>query len=400
MFELIRPNTKIPFMKYRLPMILFSLAMTMGALFFIQKNGFNYGVDFSGGVQIVLSLPESLKADAESLRKNLEQIGIENASVQVYGTRFETKPTDFIVHFPAEFLNGEFTSEKIESALMSSRPADMKPTDKMVGQYRFVGLEKAYITLSRPVSLEVLRKALSTVSFGMMTLVDVNTFGHSGKNEFQLSFMSIGKVVTDSLSKQYSVAGQDEIKALRVDFVGAKVGSDLRMAALLSLIITTALIFLYIFIRFDLVYAPGVVVALVHDVLIAAGYFAYSGYEFDLTTVAALLTLAGYSINDTIIVYDRIREISGTLRGKPFMEIINIAVNQTLGRTIITSGTTFIATLALWTVGGPVIHGFATAFLIGIIVGTYSSVFVAAPMVLWMHNLIGHKDARAGRAAA
>jgi len=387
-------------MKYRVPMVIFSLAMTGLALFFIKDKGFNYGVDFSGGVQMVLSLPESLKADAESLRRNMNAIGVENASVQAYGTAFDAKPTDFIVHFPADFLNDELTIAKLETALAPYRTSDLQAGDKLAAKFRFVGLEKAYLTLSRSVAIESLRKSLNAVNFGMMDLLEVTPFGQTTEMEYQLSFAGIGKVVTDGLAKQYSVTGQDEIKALKVDFVGAKVGSDLRMAAVLSLIITVSLIFLYIFIRFDLVYAPGVVVALIHDVLLAAGYFAYAGLEFDLTTVAALLTLAGYSINDTIIVYDRIREVAGTLRGKAFADIINIAINQTLARTIITSTTTFLATLALWAVGGPVIHGFATTFLIGIIVGTYSSVFVAAPIILWMHKALGHKETGAGRAAA
>jgi preprotein translocase subunit SecF len=191
-----------------------------------------------------------------------------------------------------------------------------------------------------------------------------------------------------------------EVTALKVDFVGAKVGSDLRASALLSLLIMAALIFVYIFVRFDLVYAPGVVLALVHDVLITAGFFAMTGRDFDLTIVAALLTLAGYSINDTIVVYDRIREVAGSMRGKAFTEIINLSINQTLGRTIITGGSTFMATLALWYWGGPVIHGFATAILLGIIIGTYSSIFVAAPTILWSQKILGRAESKTTRAAA
>lgn len=398
MIQIISTKLRIPFMKFQIPMILFSTFLTGAALYFIFTKGFNYGVDFEGGVQIVLSLPEGSKVDAEQLRKGFKDIGLPDASVQAYGTQFDKKPHDFIVHFPADFLDDGSALAKVEQSLASSRPGDMAKDEKLVQQFRFVGLEKAYLTLSRPVNFEGLKKSVSGVDFGMLKFVEIAPFGRGSQNEFQIGFVGIGKTVTEALSK--ALGAETEVTIQKVDFVGAKVGSDLRTSAILSLIIMIALIFVYIFVRFDLVYAPGVVLALIHDVLITAGFFAMTGMEFDLTIVAALLTLAGYSINDTIVVYDRVRELSATMKGKPFNEIIDLSINQMLGRTIITGGSTFIATLALWIFGGPVIHGFAIAFLIGIVVGTYSSVFIAAPTIALSRKLLGMNDARLSKVAA
>ncbi len=401
MFEILPTTTKIPFMKYRIPMVIISGALTAAALFFMVTKGFNFGVDFEGGVQMVLSFPNDTKADAEKLRTSLEKMGIKSPSVQSYGDADEkAAASDFMIHFSADYLNDELTASKIETAIAPFRPTDMKADEKLVGKFRFVGVEKAYVTFNRSLSEADVRKALEKVDFGLAKLNEVVAFGRSSQNEFQLMFGSVGLYVTDALKKDFPSPSGQEIKALKVDFVGAKVGSDLRMSALLSLLITTALMFVYIFIRFDLAYAPGVVAALLHDVIIVAGCFAFFGWEFDLTIVAALLTLAGYSINDTIVIFDRIREVAHLMKGKAKDQIIDLAINQTLARTIITGGSTFLACVALYLFGGPVIHGFSAAFLIGIVVGTYSSVFVASPLILWTGKLLGESDTKVGKRAA
>ncbi len=397
MIELISSNIRFPFMKYRWPMVIFSLAVLALSFVGIFKKGFNYGVDFAGGVQIVFELPANSGVDAERLRAGLEASGVEGASVQSFGTAAKQNDNQFIVHFPAEFLDETQTGTKLESSLKGLKTSS---SANIIQKFKFVGIEKAYLTLTESVKLDQLKAALQKTDFGMLSFVDVTVFGRESQNEYQILFLSIGETVTQKLATALKLPEGQVLKALKVDFVGAKVGGDLRISALLSLIITTILIFVYIFVRFDFMYAPGVIIALVHDVSLVAGYFAWTGLEFDLTIVAALLTLAGYSINDTIIVFDRIREVASQMKGKNFIEIINIAISQTLGRTIITSGTVFLATLALWYWGGPVIHGFATAFLIGVIVGTYSSVFIASPSILWMRRLLKVEGRQHSRAAA
>lgn len=393
MFEIIPSGTKIPFMKYKGLLILFSTVLTVASLFFILKKGFNYGVDFSGGVQLVLNLPPDSNPTAEKLRKSLEASGIENVSVQTFGTRFEEAASEYIVHFPASFTDESKMSKELEKAMGGTADS------KTVTGFRFVGLEKAFLTLSKEVPLEQVQKSLKSVSWGILELLDVQRFGRDTANEFQLSFQSIQATLQKTLAKDFSSPSGKAIEIKKVDFVGAKVGHDLKLSALLSLIITAVLIFVYIFIRFNLTYAPGVVVAGVHDVLITAGAFSFLGMEFDLTTVAALLTLAGYSINDTIIVYDRIREVAGTYKGKSFSDIIDLAANQTLSRTIITSFTVFIVSAVMYVWGGPVIHGFSFALCVGVIVGTYSSVFIAAPVILAMDRFMHGREAAKKKAA-
>lgn len=393
MFEFIPSGTKIPFMKFKMPMAIFSLVLTFGGFYFMATKGFNFGVDFKGGVEMIIKIPESAEPNAQKLRNAFEKMGIKEASVQEFGTRIEKNAGEYIIHFAADFADPLVVRARIEEALKKSQNTKESP----VANFKFTGLEKAYLTLKNPIPFNELKAAVSQVSFGLLELTDFQAFGRESSNEYQLSFQNISAYVQRELSKDFQSAG-GQVAIEKVDFVGARVGSDLKFSALMSLILTAILIFFYIFIRFDLVYAPGVVLSLIHDVTITAGIFALYGLDFDLTVVAALLTLAGYSINDTIIVYDRIREVAGIYKGKRFEEIIDISVNQTLSRTIITSGTVFLTALALWIWGGPVIHNFSTALLVGVVVGTYSSIFVAAPTILFT-NWLKHKDSGMKKAA-
>ena len=169
---------------------------------------------------------------------------------------------------------------------------------------------------------------------------------------------------------------------LRVESVGPRVGGELRGAALKSIFLALGLILVYVAIRYDWRYSMGAVAALFHDVFIALGALSITNREVTLTVVAALLTIAGFSINDTIVVFDRIRERKQTLRREPPEKVMNIAVNETLSRTIITSFTVFLTVLSLFLLGGEVIHDFAFAMLVGVVFGTYSSVYVASGLAL------------------
>ncbi len=175
----------------------------------------------------------------------------------------------------------------------------------------------------------------------------------------------------------------------RVEFVGPRVGAELRRDGLNALALACALILGYVAFRFSSRFAPGAVVALLHDVLITAGIFVMLGIEFDLRVLAALLATLGYSLNDTIIVYDRIRENMELHTRADLPDVLNRSVNQTLSRTVLTSGTTMLAVLSLLVLGGEVIRPFALAMSIGILVGTYSSVYIAAPVLLLLEGRFG-----------
>jgi preprotein translocase subunit SecF len=168
----------------------------------------------------------------------------------------------------------------------------------------------------------------------------------------------------------------------RTDSVGPKVGGSLRAAGLISLGVTMLVLLIYVGLRFDFTFAPGAILCLFHDSTILIGIWVLTQQEFGLSMISALLTLLGYSINDTIVVYDRIRENMQKYRAADFPKLINDSINQTLSRTIITSGGTMLSMVPFLFFGGPVLRQFAIAMLIGIVVGTYSSVYVAAPMTL------------------
>ena len=173
---------------------------------------------------------------------------------------------------------------------------------------------------------------------------------------------------------------------MRQDHIGATVGKEIQKSAALAVLLSLFGILIYVAIRYEFSFAVGAVVAIIHDILMTVGWYCLSGREFNATTVAAILTIIGFSINDTIVIFDRIREdLKLGVRGT-FREVMNQALNQTLSRTIITSGTVFLATLSLYIFGGGAINDFAFTFLVGIITGTYSSIYIASALVLWWHK--------------
>jgi len=185
----------------------------------------------------------------------------------------------------------------------------------------------------------------------------------------------------------------------RVEFVGPRVGAELQRDGLLSLFWASLAILVYVAFRFTSRFAPGAVVALIHDLIVTAGIFVLPGMEFDLQVLAAMLAILGYSLNDTIIIYDRIRENLELHTKRDLPEVLNLSINQTLSRTLLTSGTTLVALLSLYFLGGEVIRPFAFAMLIGVVVGTYSSVYIAAPLLMVLEQAMG-KQARPAKKRA
>jgi preprotein translocase subunit SecF len=188
----------------------------------------------------------------------------------------------------------------------------------------------------------------------------------------------------------------------QVEMVGPKVGADLKNKAILATLYALAGMLVYIAFRFEWIYGLGAVIAVFHDTIVTLGLFSLFNKEINLTVVAALLTLVGYSMNDTIVIFDRIRENLKILRRETLESLMNKSINQTLSRTVMTSGLTFLTVIALFIWGGPVLHPFSFALVCGILVGTYSSVFIASPIVLFWHNFIDQrkKTAPAMTAAA
>jgi len=185
------------------------------------------------------------------------------------------------------------------------------------------------------------------------------------------------QAVQTALTAQYPL-----IEFRSVQVLGPKVSGELVEAGILSIVIALFLMLLYIWFRFEWQYSVGAVLALVHDVIITIGMFSVTQLEFNLSTIAAILTIVGYSMNDTVVVYDRIRENIRKFKKKPLGEVLNFSINNTLSRTVLTSVTTLVALFSLWLLGGAALQGFAFAMIFGIVIGTYSSIFIAAPLLL------------------
>jgi preprotein translocase subunit SecF len=246
----------------------------------------------------------------------------------------------------------------------------------------FAGGTVVHVKFGQAMNIADIRQALETAQ---VDGVSVQDFGQGG-SEFLIRIpMAEGK--TDSLSTKVQEGlktkfGGQAFEVRRVETVGPKVGSDLRRKALLALAFSTLMMGVYVAFRFEPRFGIGAAIALVHDVLITVGALSLMNLEFDLTVVAALLTVVGFSVNDTVVVCDRIRENMRKLRRDNLAEIINRSINETLSRTIITNGTAILVVIILLLLGGAVIHAFSFALLVGFIIGTYSSVYVASPIVL------------------
>lgn len=248
----------------------------------------------------------------------------------------------------------------------------------------FAGGTVAQLKFSKPVTIPEIRNALGELGAGDTVIQD---FGQQGSNEFLVRLQrtstqlgELGELIKGKLTKQFG-GGGFEIR--RIESVGPKVGSELRQKGAWSVIAATIMMGVYIWLRFELRFGLGAVVALIHDVLVTIGALIVANYEFDLTIIAALLTVVGFSVNDTVIVCDRVRENMRKIKRESLEGIINTSINETLSRTIITTGTAILVLLALFVLGGGVIRPFAFALLVGFFSGVYSTIFIASPVVLF-----------------
>jgi preprotein translocase subunit SecF len=248
----------------------------------------------------------------------------------------------------------------------------------------FAGGTMVQLKFSQKVSIPDVRSALGNLAAGDAVIQD---FGQEGSNEFlvrmertSVEIGALGEQIRTNLSRRF---GEKGFEIRRIESVGPKVGEELRQRGMWSVIAATVIMGVYIWFRFELRFGLGAVVALIHDVLVTIGALLVAHYEFDLTIVAALLTVVGFSVNDTVIVCDRVRENMRKIKREGLERIINTSINETLSRTIITTGTAILVLIALFVLGGGVIRPFAFALLVGFFSGVYSTIFIASPVVLF-----------------
>jgi preprotein translocase subunit SecF len=248
----------------------------------------------------------------------------------------------------------------------------------------FAGGTVVQLKFQQQVSIPDIRRALESINLGGSEIQD---FGREGDNEYlirlektSVEIGALGEQVKKALSDQF---GADKFEIRRIEFVGPKIGEDLRRRGVLSVIVATIMMGIYIWFRFQFRFGIGAVIALIHDVLVTVGALMLANYEFDLTIIAALLTIVGFSVNDTVVICDRIRENMRKIKRETLESIVNTSINETLSRTILTTGTALMVLFALYLLGGAVIRPFAFALIVGFISGVYSTIFIASPVILF-----------------
>ena len=336
--QIIKPGINLNFIGKRHIAFGLSGLMILATIFLlILRSGPNYGVDFSGGVLIQAKLPE--KTAPAEIKEALRPVQLERSIVQEFG---EEDQSEYLIRIRETDVELEGLSDRVETALK----------DKFSG-----GVEMRRVEMvGAKVGEDLRQKALFAIFYALLFIA----IYISGRFELKWA-MSI----VMALSLAFVV------------YIGSRLGASVTWLILIALVVTISLCWFL-----NLKYALGAIIALVHDVTITVGAFALMDKEISLSIIAAFLTIVGYSLNDTIIVFDRIRENSRRFRRRPFAETINTSINETLSRTVLTSTTTLIVVLALFILGGGVIHDFAFALLVGVLTGTYSSIFVASPVLL------------------
>jgi preprotein translocase subunit SecF len=395
---IIKPGTTIDFIgKTRIWMTISAITFVL-SLVLIWKPGIKYGLDFSGGHEILVAFDKPVTA--EDVRKSLSGIQLGDTSVQSYQMPNTTK-THFLIRVqktanlgPEELaaLNKAFAAEygdKWKGPLKYSQEIGDVIDVEFVGQPP----EAAGATTTATAAAAANPMA-HTSTLAMAKIVEatghpvrlVKRVGRPDEAKFEIRVRGIDATVLKQLRSTID-PGADSV---RVDFVGPTVGKQLRDQGIAALFYAMILILVYIAFRFDFFYSPGGVLCLFHDSICTVGVLVLMGEEFSLATIAGLLTLVGYSINDTIVVFDRIRETAGKAHGESLKEIVNKAVNETLNRTIGTSMTVFLACLCLMFFGkGTVLYHYGLIMAIGVIFGTYSSVYIASPIFIWLRERFG-----------
>lgn len=370
-------KTHIQFMKYRWHWIAISTALNLIALGLIFFGpGFKYGVDFAGGSQLTVKFKSD--PDVARLRRSLENLNLGAVTIQRFD---EPERHELLIRLQSAGQEGDFSARMI-TALDKEFNAQTASTRLNLQGVQAVrdGLVQADPD-SVGGTVEDRRAHYEPMASGILKLRKEMGILNGPADLDRVKELS-------SNAKRYLAdnARFGEFSILAADSVGPAVGKDLRTKASYAVGFSLLGMLVYIWVRFKFQYGVGAIVALVHDTLIALGVLSLTGREIDIPTIAALLTLVGYSVNDTVIIFDRIRERIKLERGKPLIDVMNSAINQTLSRTVITSGLTELVVIALFLFGGDVINTFSFVLLFGIVVGTYSSIYIASPITLGVSN--------------
>jgi len=374
-------NTNIDFLGRKWYFLAFSLIFSVaGILSMLFWHHIPLGVDFKGGTLVRVKFAQP--PDDNRIRAAMDRAGLRNARIQRFGAAANNEELISLEQKETTEANLSQGKDQIVKAL-NPNPPEGKQDLNNVG---FAAVRDALATRD---PLHVAPKEYDRVAKQVLDFRDLQRGGVlKSLDELQ---GTVPAAVVDALKQDLFTSG---FSVRNVDIVGPQVGAQLRKQALLATLYSLVGMLIYLWFRFEMIYGVAAVVAVFHDTLITVGAFSLTNKDITLTVIAAILTLVGYSMNDTIVVFDRIRENVKMMRRESLAEIVNRSINQTLSRTILTSGLTFVTVLSLYLFGGEVLNGFSFALVIGIIIGTYSSIAVAAPM------LVAYQDWRTGRRSA
>ncbi len=367
-------GTNFDFLGKKWPFIIASLTLTAAGLVSLaMKGGPRYGIDFRGGVNMYVKFAQA--PPIEKVRAALSaKIPGEITVVEIPGTQ--------------ELIVGTELQDEKELAVVRQTVTDVLSSNfgQTAGKLDLhnSGVQKLADRLRDPLgraSAGLNEQQLQELSKAVLDFRDgAPNFGIIPSLDRLSGVAGVTPAVLNVLKQEVALS---PFVIRSVEIVGPKIGNELRNQAIMATIYALAGMLIYIAFRFEWVYGVAAVLAVFHDTVITIGLFSIFNKEISLTVVAAVLTLVGYSMNDTIVVFDRIRENLKVMRKETFDNLVNLSINQTLSRTVLTSGLTLLSCLALWMFGGPVLDGFAFCLVAGIIVGTFSSIFIASPILIW-----------------
>jgi preprotein translocase subunit SecF len=376
-------NTNIDFLGKKWYFLAFSLIFSVAGLCSIFFwHGIPLGVEFRGGTLVYVKFAQT--PDLNQVRSELDRAGLKDPKIQNFGPSYDN---EVLVDLGLQETSEAALDKGKNTIINALEPKQDSASSKLDLNNTGSSTLEQYLLNKDPLHLGTDAEQRYTAIASQITDYRNKQRGGILNSVDELRAVAPPEVVS-LLSQDFFTSN---FVVRNVEIVGPQVGSQLRAQAIRATLYSLAGMLIYLWFRFELIYGVGAVVACFHDTIITVGFFSLLDKELSLTVIAAILTLIGYSMNDTIVVFDRIRENLKLLRREPLADIVNKSINQTLSRTILTSGLTFLTVLSLYIFGGEVLRGFSLALVIGILIGTYSSIAIAAPM------LVAYQDWRAKR---